>query len=149
MSLLLRRVARGLIKREAATEPGARDPRLRGRTYAVPFETVWQAALKLAGGGLRRWKVTSADDQDGVIRATAKTFVLRYTDDVTIHIALDEDAQTRVDMTSASRKGVGDFGLNARRIARFFRALDRALAARRQGALEVPAKGTRDSAAAD
>ncbi len=51
-------------------------------------------------------------------------------DDVEIRIGLDDDAQTRVDLRSASRKGVGDLGKNPRRIGKFVRALDRELGAR-------------------
>jgi len=49
--------------------------------------------------------------------------------DVRIRITLDRNGQTRVDLRSASRKGKGDFGVNARRIGRFLRALDRRLGA--------------------
>jgi uncharacterized protein (DUF1499 family) len=43
---------------------------------------------------------------------------------VWVRLSLDEDGQTRVDMASSSRKGGGDLGTNARRIARFLRTLD-------------------------
>ena len=125
MSLLARRIGYALTRNRAATGHDHWDPRLRGRTYHIPFETVWRAALALAGGELRRWKVVQSDDYEGVIEAEAKTFFMRYVDDVRIHIYLDEDAQTRVDVVSQSRKGRADFGTNARRAARFFRALDR------------------------
>lgn len=62
-----------------------------------------------------------------MIRAEARSLVLRRTGDVTIRIGLDEDAQTRVDAVSASRGGGADLGTNARRIGRFFRVLDRRL----------------------
>ena len=107
-----------------ATARDARDARLRGRTYAVPFERVWQAALALAGA---RWHVLHADDVEGVIRAEARRPIFRAIDDVTILVGLDEDAQTRVDALSAARQGFTDFGANARRVRRFFRRLDRAL----------------------
>ena len=127
MSPLARRLSRALTTNRVATQPDHFDPRLRGRTYAIPFEQVWQAARSLAGGGLRRWKIIEEDDYEGVIHAEARTFLLRYIDDVTISISLDEDAQTRVDVSSASRKGSVDFGTNARRVGRFLRALDRKL----------------------
>jgi hypothetical protein len=127
VSLLLRRVGRALARNHVTTALDHWDPRLRGRTYAIPFEQVWQAALALARGGLRRWRVTSSDDYEGVIHAEAKTLMLRYTDDVTIRVYLDENAQTRVDLESRSRKGSVDFGANARRVGRFLRALDRKL----------------------
>ena len=44
---------RGLTQNRAETSPTAEDRRLRGRTYAIPFETVWSAALALAGPGPR------------------------------------------------------------------------------------------------
>ena len=127
MSLFFRRLGRGLSGNQARTSQNDVDPRLRGRTYAVPFEQVWQAALALAGGGLRRWHIVESDDYEGIIKAESTTLVLRYIDDVIITIQLDHDAQTRVDMESRSRKGSLDFGANARRIGKFFRALDQKL----------------------
>jgi len=120
---------RALTANVAETAPEAEDPRLRGRTYAIPFDAVWRAATDLAGS-LRGWTVTGSDDCEGIIQAEARTLVMRFVDDVTIRIRLDENAQTRVDMRSASRKGVGDFGTNARRIGRFMRLLDRRLVER-------------------
>lgn len=121
------RLVRALTENVAETSPDAEDPRLRGRTYTIPFEDVWRAALSLASGGLRGWHLVSADDREGLIVAEAKTLVFRFVDDVRIRIALDADAQTRVDARSASRAGRVDFGTNARRIARFGRRLDRQL----------------------
>jgi len=127
LTLFLRRLLRALSRNHAETAIDDRDPRLRGRTYAIPFEYVWQAASSLANGGLRRWHITGSDDTEGVIHAEAKTLVFRFVDDVVIDVKLDYDAQTRVDMQSKSRKGAIDFGANARRIGRFFRTLDRKL----------------------
>lgn len=128
MNVFARRLIRGLRANVAQTAPDDPDPRLRGRTYAIPFDRVWNAARGLASGGLRRWQVVESDDYEGVIRATSTTFALRAVDDVEIRIGLDQDAQTRVDVRSASRKGVADLGTNARRIGRFLRALDKRLA---------------------
>lgn len=128
MSVLGRRITRALSRNHAATSKDDADPRLRGRTYAIPFERVWQTARALAGGGLRRWRIVSSDDQEGVINAESSTLLFRFVDDVVIRITLDADAQTRVDMTSRSRKGAFDLGANARRTGSFFRALDRKLA---------------------
>lgn len=117
----------GLTRNVAFTTPGAEDARLRGRTYAIPFEEVWQASLRLLGGGLARWEVVEADDQEGIIRGTVRGPLERFTSSFTVRIVLDANAQTRVDTLSASRAGRADLGVNARRIRRFFRALDRAL----------------------
>jgi hypothetical protein len=111
----------------AVTAPDARDASLRGRTYAVPFEHVWQTALRLAGGGLWRWTIVEHDDDEGVIYATSRSIGGAF-HDIRISIVLDANAQTRVDATAQARKPLSDFGRAARRLRRFFRALDRGLA---------------------
>jgi len=120
------RITRALTRNRAHTDPDSRDPRLRGREYAVPFARVWDAALHVAGS-LRGWSVVEADPKSGEITAEARTVLWRFTDDVWVRVSLDEDGLTRVDLTSASRVGRADLGANARRIARFLHALDRQL----------------------
>ncbi|MCK5650741.1 MAG: DUF1499 domain-containing protein, partial [Gemmatimonadetes bacterium] len=93
-------VVQWLTANRAETDPHSEDHRLRGRTYAIPFDRVWRIALKLAAADLRGWTVTHADDESGVIRAEAKTLVLRWMDDVRIDVTLDENGQTRVDLVS-------------------------------------------------
>jgi hypothetical protein len=117
-----------LTRNRAATGPAHADPRLRGRRYAIPFQGVWEAVVTLAEGEMRGWRVVEADDRTGVVRVEATTPVFRFVDDVEILVGLDEDGQTRVDLTSASRAGRGDLGKNARRIRSFLRRLDRDLA---------------------
>ena len=115
----------------AETSIDSDDPRLRGRTYAITFDRVWNASLELAGGGLSRWSLRWWDDEAGAIQASAKTLVFRLIDDVIIKIRLDEDGQTRVDLSSSSRTGNrGDLGVNGRRIKKFCRALDKKLGAK-------------------
>lgn len=110
----------------AFTDPDASDPRLRGRSYSVPFAAVWDAALAIATS-TARWTVTESDPRAGEIVAEARTAVWKLTDDVWIRISLDDRGQTCVDVTSASRTRRGDLGTNTRRIARFLHALDRRL----------------------
>ncbi|GMR13227.1 MAG: hypothetical protein BMS9Abin29_1431 [Gemmatimonadota bacterium] len=133
---LAERVRRGVTTNYAETGPSAADPRLRGRTYAIPFDRVWNAACAQIEGA-PGWHLIEANDQVGSIRATATTLVFRFLDDVSLHITLDENAQTRLDMTSRSRKGKGDLGANARRIDRFMRRLDRNLDARPEQILDA------------
>lgn len=130
------RLRRALGDGAAETRPDASDPRFRGRTFAVPFEDVWQACLALARTELRGCSVRLANDRDGIIIAEAHTRVPPRIDDVTISVVLDQDAQTRVDMRSVSRDGSRDLGANARRVARFFELLDEKVAefARRRAA---------------
>lgn len=118
------RLVRGMSENAAETRPDSPDSRLRGRTYSIPFDAVWNAALLVAEEDMGRWEVLSWDDRSGVIVIEAQTPVFRWIDDVRISVSLDQDAQTRIDLTSRSRKGHADLGTNARRIGKFFRLLD-------------------------
>lgn len=120
---------RGLLENRASTDPRARDPRLRGRTYSIPFEDVWQTSINLCGGGLKRWSIVSTDDQNGVIEAVTRSAIFGSEDDVRIEIGLDYNAQTRVDMWAVSRKERGDLGRTRRTVGRFFKHLDQRLGA--------------------
>jgi hypothetical protein len=111
----------------AATTADADDPFLRDRTWAVPFEDVWQAARHLVSGGLRGWTLTWADDQSGIIEGTARGWGRRL-HDVRIQIALDADAQTFLRATVIAQSQSADLGRTARRLRRFLSALDRAVA---------------------
>jgi len=117
-------VRRALGDGAAETRPDASDPRFRGRTYAIPFEDVWQAALGIVREDLRGCTVRLTNDRDGIIIAQAVSRLPRRIDDFTISIVLDRDAQTRVDMRSVTRDGGRDLGANARRVAKFFELLD-------------------------
>ncbi len=117
---------KALTQNSAQTHDSAEDPRLRGRTYLVPFATVWDEIIDMIETR-RRWKLVRADEGTGLIHAEAKTPVFHFVDDVRFKLKLDQNALTRVDMWSASRKGKGDLGANARRIAWFYRQLDRRL----------------------
>jgi uncharacterized protein (DUF1499 family) len=119
----------GSTRARAETSPAALDTRLRGRTYAITFDRVWNAALALAGGELPRWRVLKSDDQQGIIQAEAASAVWARPSEVRIRIGLDANGQTRVDIRSASKEGKRDFGSNARRIDRLVRALDAKLGA--------------------
>ena len=120
----MKELLRGLSEHRAETDPTSTDHRLSGRTYAIPFENVWHAATSLAAGGLRGWSLWVADDQEGVIEASVSPMLFLAAEDVRIEIGLDENAQTRVDLTSASRTTRGDLGRNRRTIGGFIRRLD-------------------------
>ncbi|MEX0907779.1 MAG: hypothetical protein WD054_05570 [Gemmatimonadota bacterium] len=111
----------------AVTSPAAADRRLRGRTSAVPFQHVWQAACTLAGGGLRGWSLAGQDDDAGIITAHANALI-GDGHHVVIRIGLDENAQTRVDAEADAISPAADFGRAARCLHRFFTALDQSLA---------------------
>lgn len=125
--MIFQRIRTGLTDNEAATDPEHEDPALRGRTYGIPFDAVWRAALRVAEER-RGWEVVRRDDLEGRIEIEATTLVFKFVDDMEVKIVLDENAQTRVDARSSSRKGKVDLGTNARRLRRFFRDLDREVA---------------------
>jgi hypothetical protein len=124
--LLRERLERALTTNRAETDPRSTDPRLQGRTYAIPFDQVWTACLDLVQRH-RRWTLLQANDLDGFIRVKCETLVFKFIDDLEIQISLDEHAMTRVDIKSRSRKGRADMGTNVRRIGRLMRRLDRKL----------------------
>ena len=109
--------------RTVGTRPGHNDDRLTGRTYAIPFEDVWQGALRVIGGR-KRWTLDSADDQEGIIVTSVRALHSRFNSTVEICIGLDADGQTRVDASTGMPRAFTDMGMNARRINGFFRALD-------------------------
>jgi hypothetical protein len=113
---------RWLHEHGAATDPSSPDTALLGRTYAIPFDRVWEAALGLASR--RQWKVIEADDREGRIVAEARNIWFRADDDVRIRVRLDANAQTRIDMESTTRNRAGDLGVNRRRVRRFMKRLD-------------------------
>jgi hypothetical protein len=86
---------------------------------------VWQAALALAGGGVRGCAVMRANDRDGIIIGKATRRFPPGVDDITISVILDTDGQTRVDARSVARNEGIDLGANARRVIRFFQQLDK------------------------
>ncbi|HEU0013743.1 MAG TPA: DUF1499 domain-containing protein [Longimicrobium sp.] len=123
---------RALTRHEAETSADHADARLRGRAYPVPFARVWDAVLHTAATR-RGWTVVATDPRAGTLAAEARTPVWRFVDDIVVRVSLDGDGQTRVDAASTSRRGGGDLGTNARRIARFLHALDRRLSRDAQG----------------
>ncbi len=70
------------------------------------------------------WKVAVSDPARGHVEATASVSYIRFKDDVVIRVTPSPDgAGSRVDMRSVSRVGVSDFGVNAKRIEAFLKAL--------------------------
>lgn len=110
----------------ASTAARHADPSLRGLVTGVPFHDVWVAALEVARRSAR-WSVTAAEPAEGVIAAEATTPVWKFVDQVVIRISLDERGSTRVDVSSHSRVGRYDFGVNARRIRHYLKRLRRSL----------------------
>lgn len=71
-----------------------------------------------AAQNMRNWEIVGYNQNEGQIEATATTFWYGFKDDVVIR--LDEDNEVVVlDVRSKSRVGLGDLGVNARRIERY------------------------------
>ena len=116
------------VRRRIRTDPRARDRALRGRTYAIAFDAVWQAAVALADRGLPRWRLLMADDQRGVLEAEATWALFRSVGKVQVVIGLDANGQTRVDVEATSANPL-DLGTGRRRVRRFLLALDQKVGA--------------------
>jgi len=120
-----------VAKPEAQDGKETRDapiPETAGRTYAIPFIAVWDAALKLAHGRLAGWTVVHSDDLAGTIEADVKSMIFPRPARAIVSVTLDADAQTRFDLSLVPQHRGTDLGVHRRRIKRFLHALDGALA---------------------
>jgi uncharacterized protein (DUF1499 family) len=75
--------------------------------------------------GSMRLDVVNVDRDDGVIEAVATSFWFGFKDDVVVRVRARGDGAT-VDMRSVSRVGVGDLGVNAKRIEEFIERFNEA-----------------------
>lgn len=73
------------------------------------------------------WKITYSDPARNTLEAVATSKLFHFQDDIVIQIRPTPDGESLVEMRSKSRDGQGDFGINAKRIRRFYDrvALDR------------------------
>lgn len=91
-------------------------------TIQKPVAVVTADAVRLAEEA--GWKLAKVDPARGHVEATASVSYIRFHDDVVLRIVPAQDGKSsRIDMRSVSRVGVGDLGVNARRIREFLAAL--------------------------
>lgn len=113
------------------TSLDAANPVLRGRTYAIPFDTVWSAALDVVTR-LPGWVLTGADDHDGVIEFERRARMGRKERGGRVWICLDPHGQTRVDLRIDTPR-LADLlrapRLSTTTVARFLNRLDTAVGA--------------------
>jgi hypothetical protein len=88
------------------------------------FETT-QRALNVAE--LLDWEIVSLNPAKGIIEATATTPIFGFREDVVIRIKSEQQNKTRIDVRSASRVGVTDYGSNADRIRFYLNRLQKHL----------------------
>jgi uncharacterized protein (DUF1499 family) len=67
------------------------------------------------------WHIHKENPDEGILEAVAVTRLFRFKDDVVIRITR-QNTGSRIDIRSASRLGVSDFGTNARRLRVFIQA---------------------------
>lgn len=92
----------------------------------LPVRPAYDAAMKVISS--RRWLVVdarppTAPGRPGVIEAVARTPVMGFREDVVVRVTPDP-AGSRIDVRSASRYGLTDFGTNAKRIAALLSDID-------------------------
>jgi len=76
------------------------------------------------------WKITYSDPATNTLEAVATSKLWHFNDDIVIQIRPTPDGASLIEMRSKSRDGIGDFGVNAKRIRHFF---DRVALARSPG----------------
>ena len=72
----------------------------------------------LSGAGNLGWQILTQNRDQGVIEAVDRTLIFGFKDDIAIRITAQGEG-SRIDLRSASRAGVSDLGVNARRIRAF------------------------------
>lgn len=113
-----RRVAE--VQEEAEFVPGEqKSPRATPYPKLAPLiapgtpEEGYAAAL--AAVEARGWNIVLVDPEEGRIEATETSFWYGFKDDILIRVRPDE-AGVRIDVRSASRVGLSDLGVNAKRV---------------------------------
>jgi uncharacterized protein (DUF1499 family) len=92
------------------------------RPVEEAFELVEEVVRRL------RWRVavstppSARSSKSGTLEATDQSLLVGFTDDIVIRVEA-ESGRTRVDLRSASRYGLHDFGQNAARMRRFLSEL--------------------------
>jgi len=99
-------------------------PQIKPVLLALNRDQAYERAL--AAAKQMGWEIVDANAAEGRIEAVARTFWLRFKDDVVVRIT-EAPGGSRVDARSASRIGRHDFGANARRLTAY---LDRLKAVR-------------------
>jgi uncharacterized protein (DUF1499 family) len=144
-----------LRPRGSSTYPGAQTaalqhkayPDLDALEYSAPAQLSYKVALDVVTK--RHWHVVDevppAPRRDGSIEAVARTLIMGFRDDVVVRVRAAGQG-SRIDVRSASRYGLHDFGVNAKRVAALLADIDDAMSsattepARPEPKEKVPAK---------
>ena len=69
------------------------------------------------------WEVLAADPAALRIEATDRSLWFGFADDIVVRVTPAGENGSRIDVRSLSRVGIGDLGVNARRVQAFVDAL--------------------------
>ena len=106
----------GLAERQRAAYPGL-GPAILSVAPADAFRRALAVVRRMD------WEVLATDPDTFRIEATDRTFWFGFHDDIVIRVAAAGESGSRVDVRSLSRVGVGDLGVNARRVRQFLDGL--------------------------
>ncbi|MFC3101732.1 DUF1499 domain-containing protein [Altererythrobacter lauratis] len=90
-------------------------------TLPMPVEQATAVVERLAHE--EGWAIAVSDPARGHVEATASVSYIRFYDDIVFRITPAGEGASRIDMRSVSRVGVGDLGVNARRVRAFLARL--------------------------
>jgi uncharacterized protein (DUF1499 family) len=125
-----------LRPRGSSAYPGAQAAALQRQAYPdldpldydAPSVTTYRVALAVVTK--RHWHIVDAvrptTQRDGVIEAVARTLIMGFRDDVVVRVRA-VGRGSRIDVRSASRYGLNDFGANAKRVAALLADIDDAM----------------------
>ncbi|CAH0117589.1 MULTISPECIES: DUF1499 domain-containing protein [unclassified Paenibacillus] len=122
----LKRVLVGIIRSFDSTSDRAKDPKLKTHYYNLSKDRAWEevgSTLKKIPGYKLLHEVASV----GEITLEKRTITGR-TMDITVSVVPAGPMKSAVDIYSASRGGMGDFGSNYRVIMELYSVLDKKLA---------------------
>jgi uncharacterized protein (DUF1499 family) len=105
------------IRNWADTDEGG-DPALAPVDLAQSPAELMQR-VEAAVRSLPRWQVATVDPVAGILKATRRTLIFRFVDDVTVRLE-PTGTGTRVHARSQSRVGKGDLGQNRRNLLELF-----------------------------
>src|SRR5262245_22694727 len=109
----------------AETAEGNPFPELRPRHYPQLSPDELYALVERAIGSMPDWTVAARDGKSRRIEAVVATRILRFEDDMTIHVVAEPKSSGAVlFMRSQSRIGHGDLGANTRHILHLVERVD-------------------------
>lgn len=122
----LQRTFAGIWKTREETSENAAEPELRTRYYKQTRDKLVNTVLETLVAQLPAWKVVHTDLERGEIMVEKKTFLGIH--DIVISIYAIGPLQSAIEIVSAKRGNLGDFGASYRNIVEFYSVFDKNVA---------------------